>query len=264
MTTTDRGAGPVDVGFVGLGQIGAPMARRLTDPLVYDVQPDATRGFHRVAASLDELATCDVVCVMVRDDQQVREVVGRLVGPVVVVHSTISVETAESLGPDVLDAPVSGGPRGAADGRLAIMVGGSEAAFATAQPVLEQLGDLVLHLGPAGAGTKAKLARNLLHFISFTAAGEAARLAEAAGISPAVLGEIVRHTDAVTGGPGAILWRDTAAPLGEDDGWFPIMRHVRDLGEKDLGFALELGKDLGVDLELAALAAGRLGKELGL
>lgn len=256
--------GRVSVGFVGLGQIGTPMARRLDDPLVYDVDPAATEGFSRVASSIDELSSCDVVCVMVRDDEQVRSVVAALAGPVIAVHSTISVETAVSLGDRALDAPVSGGPMGAEAGRLAVMVGGSPEAFAIAEPVLKQLGDLVVHLGPAGAGTKAKLARNLLHFAAFTAAGEAARLAEAAGIDPAMLGEVVRHSDAVTGGPGAIMWRDSAGPLTADDGWRSIFEHVATLGEKDLRYALALGDSLDVDLPLAGLALDRLRKELGL
>ena len=96
----------------------------------------------------------------------------------------------------------------------------------------------VVHAGPAGAGTRMKLARNLLHFVSFTAATEAQRLAEAAGLDLVDLGDVVRHTDAVTGGPGAIMHRDTTAPLAPDDFWFEVFDHVRALGEKDLAFAL--------------------------
>jgi 3-hydroxyisobutyrate dehydrogenase-like beta-hydroxyacid dehydrogenase len=259
----------MNIAFVGLGQIGTPMAKRLDDPLVFDVNTAATSGFKRVAASLDELAGAEVVCVMVRDDEQVLDVVGQVLAAnpaaTVLVHSTIRPDTAIELAAlgDVLDAPVSGGPMGAADGRLAIMVGGSDTGFARAKPVLERLGDLVVHLGPAGAGTHAKLARNLLHFVSFAAAGEAARLAEAAGIDPAVLGQIVRHSDAVTGGPGAIMWRSTTESLAEDDGWFPIMSHVRALGEKDLSLAAELATALAVDTPLAGLARQRLADELG-
>jgi len=261
----------VSVGFVGLGQIGTPMARRLDDPWVYDVNPEATAGFKNVADSLDDLADAEVVCVMVRDDDQAIDVVSRLAAlapqpPVIVVHSTISPETAVTFGEydaDVLDAPVSGGPMGAAEGRLAIMVGGSREGFARAKPVLERLGDLVVHLGPAGAGTHAKLARNLLHFVSFAAAGEAARLAEAAGIDPALLGQIVRHSDAVTGGPGAIMWRNSTTPLSETDGWWPVFSHVRDLGLKDLGLAQALAARLDVDTPLATIAAERLAAGLG-
>lgn len=255
----------MNVGFVGLGNIGKPMARRLSEPLVYDVDRAATEGFSRVASELAELRACDVVCVMVRDDDQVRAVQrGIGDGPVLVVHSTISVATAESLGQHALDAPVSGGPMGAAEGRLAVMVGGTAEAFAIARPVLDQLGELVVHLGPAGAGTKAKLARNLLHFVAFTAVTEAQRLAEASGIDLEELGRIVRHTDAITGGPGAIMYRFTAAPLTPDDGWTSIFEHVAALGEKDLALALALADDTGVDVPLATLALTRLRGGLGL
>jgi 3-hydroxyisobutyrate dehydrogenase len=274
---------PLRVGFVGLGNIGKPMARRLAtefDLRVYDVVSEAvaelvTAGA-TAAASVGEAADVDVLCLMVRDDDQVREVLATLLGAarpglVVVVHSTIHPDTASNLatvaaaqGVALVDAPVSGGSMGASDGRLAIMVGGTPEAFERCRPVLEQMGSLVVHLGPVGSGTSAKLARNLLHFVSFTAVTEAQRLAEAAGIDLAQLGAIVRHTDKITGGAGAIMYRDTTVPLAADDAWRPIFEHVRALGEKDLGFALELGKALGVDTPLAAMALDRLGPGLGL
>ena len=146
---------------------------------------------------------------------------------------------------------------GAAAGTLAVLVGGSGEAFALVREPLDRLGSEVVHCGPVGAGTRFKLARNLLHFVAFTAAGEAARLAEAAGLDLVDLGRVVRHTDAVTGGPGAILHRRSAAPVPSDDGWFPVLEHVRGLGEKDLDHALALADRLGVDLARAlGLALG--------
>ena len=68
----------------------------------------------------------------------------------------------------------------------------------------------------------------------------------------------------MTGGPGAIMLRDTTAPIAPDDFWFGVMEHVRALGEKDLGFAIALADELGVDVPLARQALPRLGKELGL
>jgi 3-hydroxyisobutyrate dehydrogenase len=222
-----------------------------------------------------------MVCVMVRDDDQVHEVLGQIVGAagegaagedlLVAVHSTVGPGTPARLadigsrfGVRVIDAPVSGGSMGAADGSLAIMVGGSADAFADAQPVLALLGSRVVHAGPVGAGTAMKLARNLLHFVAFTAATEAQRLAEAAGIDLVELGRVVRHTDAVTGGPGAVLHRDSTAALAPDDPWFGIFDHVRALGEKDLGFAVELADRLGVDVPLARQALTGLGPGFGL
>jgi 3-hydroxyisobutyrate dehydrogenase len=144
------------------------------------------------------------------------------------------------------------------------MVGGTDEAFAAAEPVLNALGSLVVHAGPIGAGTKFKLARNMLHFIAFTATTEAARLAEAAGLDLKALGQVVRHTDAITGGPGAIMHRETAAPLDPDDFWHGVFANVTSLGVKDLGFAIDLAHELGVDVPLAEVAIDRLGPGLGL
>ena len=189
----------------------------------------------------------------------------------VVIHSTVApgtpsqlADTAARHGVKVLDAPVSGGAMGAADGTLAILVGGSADAFEAARPALEAMGSKVVHAGPIGAGTKFKLARNLMHFVAFTAATEAQRLAEAAGLDLVELGNVVRHTDAITGGPGAIMHRDTTAVLEESDFWFGVFGHVRALGEKDLTFALALADDLGVQTPLARLALTHLAPGLGL
>lgn len=273
------------VGFVGLGNIGKPMALRLAAegvPLqVYDVVPgplDELRAAGaEVAASVADLARqVDVLCVMVRDDDQVREVLGEILtaaspGLTVVVHSTVSPTTPAELadvagrhGIRLVDAPVSGGAMGAADGSLAILVGGSDDAFAAVRPTLEVMGAKVVHAGPIGAGTSFKLARNLMHFVAFTAATEAQRLAEAAGLDLKALGEVVRHTDAITGGPGAIMHRETTAPLAADDFWYGVFDHVRALGEKDLAFATQLADQLSVDVPLARLALERLGPGLGL
>lgn len=274
------------VGFVGLGDIGRPMALRLVadddvDLRVHDLAPDPVAELVDAGAgapgSVAELAgESELVCVMVRDDAQVRDVLGEVLaaapdGLTVAIHSTVAPTTPSSLaqaagrhGVRVLDAPVSGGAMGAADGTLAILVGGEEQAFAVARPALERMGSLVVHAGPVGAGTRMKLARNLLHFVAFTAATEAQRLAEAAGLDLVALGAVVRHTDGVTGGPGAIMHRETTAPLDPDDFWYDVLGHVRALGEKDLRHALDLAEDLGVEAPLAALALDRLGPGLGL
>ena len=266
------------VGFVGLGNIGKPMALRLAsdfDLRVHDVVPEPiaelVEAGATAAGSVSEVADVDVLCVMVRDDEQVHAVASEVLAsgasPVLVVHSTVAPSTPtelEALGLRMLDAPVSGGPMGAADGTLAIMVGGPDSTYAVAEPVLARVGTKVVHAGPLGAGTRMKLARNLIHFVAFTAVTEAQQLAEGAGLDLAALGEVVRHTDAITGGPGAIMHRDTTAPLAEDDPWHGIFDHVRTLGEKDLSFAIELAATLGVDVPLAQLSRENLAKGLGL
>lgn len=273
------------VGFIGLGQIGAPMATRLLawpgGLVVCDLRPEATEPFAEQGAVVADGvaavgAACDVVEVMVLDDEQVRSVVAELLttarpGTVLAVHSTIRAETAEELavvaaaqGVDLLDVPVSGGFMGAHEGTLAAMVGGERAAFERARPVFALWSTVTVHMGPAGAGTRTKLARNLMHFIAYTGAGEAQRLAEAAGLDLRKLAQVVRHSDSVTGGPGAIMVRDTTAPLAPDDGLYDIFRHTRGLGEKDLALALELGAQLGVDLPLGELARRDFARSLGL
>ena len=274
------------VGFIGLGQIGAPMARRLLEwpggLVVYDVRPEALLPFleagARAASSPREVAeSAEVISLMVRDDAQVSEV---LTGPaglletaapgtVVAIHSTIAATTATRLAAthssiEIVDAPVSGGAPGAAQGNLAVMVGASDTAFERCREVFALWSGHIMHAGPPGAGTQAKLARNLLHFVSFTAAAEAQRLAEAAGLDLVELGKVVRHTDAITGGPGAIMFRRTTAPLASDDPLHPIVSHVRELGHKDLTLAITLGEELGVDTPLARLALERLAAGLGL
>lgn len=275
------------VGFIGLGNMGAPMAKRLVDwpggLTVCDMRADAvlplTEAGAAAARSAAEVAEkAAVISVTVLDDDQVRAVVtgpdGLLrtaaPGTVVAVHSTISDRTAEALagecaehGVELVDAPISGGAQGAARGKLAVMVGGTDTAFEQVGGPFGCFADLVVHAGPVGAGTRMKLARNLLHFIAFTAATEAQRLAEAADLDITVLGKVVRHSDAVTGGPGAIMLRDRTAPIEPTDFWLPILSHVRDLGEKDLSLALDLGARLGIELPLAALALDRLGPGLG-
>ena len=152
---------------------------------------------------------------------------------------------------------------GAHAGTLALMVGGSDDAVATVRPALDRLGTLVAHVGPIGSGTRAKLARNLIGFAAYAAVGEASRLAEAAGVDLVQLGEVVRHSDRVTGGPGSVMIRAATGPLPADDGLRPIFAHTRDLGEKDLELALHLAEELGVDVPFARLAHDTLGAALG-
>jgi len=273
------------VGFVGLGQIGSPMAERLLDApgglVVFDVRAEAVEPFAkkgaRAAADAAELGTeCDVISVMVRDDEQVRDVVHAILrtarkGTVVAIHSTIRPETAEQLaaeavpkGVDVIDAPVAGGFMGAAQGTLAVMAGGSAEAVDRCREAFGRWAELVVHVGPVGAGTRAKLARNLLQFAAYSAAAEAQRLAEAAGIDLRTFAQVVRQSDKTTGGPGAIMLRPTTAPMDAGDPLHEILSHTRDLGEKDLRLALELGRALGVDLPFAELALERFARGLGL
>jgi len=284
--STDASYDEVDrLGYIGLGNMGGPMAGRLAKwpggLTVFDLEPEAVaavvdQGAH-AAASLAELASSsDIIGICVRDDDQVRTVVSELLdgaadGTVLAVHSTISPQTAADLstvctqhGVTLLDAPISGGAPGAEQGRLAVMVGGPREAYVRLKEPYTLTADMLVHAGDdVGAGTKMKLARNLLHFISFAATAEASRLAEAAGIDIAKLGKVVRHTDAITGGAGAIMLRDTTAPVEPDDFWYGVFTHVRALGEKDLSLALALADTLDVELPLGRRSLGDLAAALG-
>lgn len=279
------------VGFVGLGNIGKPMALRVaadpgTELWAYDIAPEPVAELvaagAKAAQSVGELAVAaDVVSVMVRDDAQVADVLDQILAAAsqrrsavpltVMVHSTVAPATPAELaakaapnGVWLVDAPVSGGAMGAAAGTLAVLVGGTEEAYASVEPVLRLMGAKVVHAGPIGAGTQFKLARNLVTFVGYTAATEAQRLAEAAGLDLVALGEVVRHTDAITGGPGAIMYRATTGPIPTGDFWETAFGHARDLGEKDLKYAIEMAGRLGVEVPLAEIALERLGAGLGL
>lgn len=276
---------PPLVGFIGLGQLGGLVARHLVawpgGLIVCDARTELTAPFvQRGARSApDAAATIDagasVVCVMVRDDDQVDDVVQAILpraaeGTVIAVHSTIRPGTAERLaaraaasGVWVVDAPVTGGPSGARAGTLAVMAGGPVEAIDRCRDPFACFSERVVHFGPVGSATRAKIARNLITFAGYVAVGEAQRLAEAAGVDLVQLGEVVRYSDTVTGGAGSIMLRDTAGPVASDDPWHEVMAHTRDLGEKDLTLALELAGQLGLSLPFTGLARELLGPALG-
>ena len=273
----------VKLGYIGLGNMGAPMATKMTEwpggVTVYDIRTEAMTPLAEKGASLADsvadIAAADLIHVTVLNDAQVREVVGELSahakpGTVIAIHSTISdttaVELAAALKPQgihVVDAPVSGGAAAAAKGELATMVGAEREVYERIKPAFKHWAAMVIHAGDPGAGTRMKLARNMLTFTSYAAACEAMKLAEAAGLDLQALGRVVRHTDALTGGPGAIMVRDDMKDLAPDHFLYQPFLHTRGLGEKDLSLALELGEAVSVDLPLAQLAYERLAAGLG-
>jgi 3-hydroxyisobutyrate dehydrogenase-like beta-hydroxyacid dehydrogenase len=273
----------VKLGYIGLGSMGAPMAKRLVDwpggLIVFDVRSEAMTPLAEAGASLADgvadVAGADIISVTVLNDEQVRDVVDELAqkvkpGTVIAIHSTISdttaVELARELEPrgiHIVDAPVSGSGRAAKKGELATMVGATDEAFELVKEPFSLWASVVVHAGEPGAGTRMKLARNMLHYISFAAACEASRLAEECGLNLQDLGKVVRHTDAITGGAGSIMFRDDMKPIAPDSFLYQPFLHARILGEKDLGLALALGEAHSVSLPLATVAFERLAEELG-
>jgi 3-hydroxyisobutyrate dehydrogenase-like beta-hydroxyacid dehydrogenase len=271
------------LGYIGLGNMGAPMATKMIEwpggVTVFDIRIEAMTPLVEKGASLADsvadIAAADIIHITVLNDAQVREVVGELAGhakpgTVIAIHSTISDTTAVELaaefkpqGIDIIDAPVSGGAAAAAKGELATMVGAERDVYERIKPAFKHWASLVIHAGEPGAGTRMKLARNMLTFTSYAAACEAMKLAEAAGLDLQALGRVVRHTDALTSGPGAIMVRENMNDLEPDNFLFQPFSHTRGLGEKDLSLALALGEAVSVELPLAQLAFERLAAGLG-
>ncbi len=231
-----------NVGFIGLGSIGEPMARRIHAAGFHltvwarraeKVQGLATAGAN-VAASVAELgAACDYVGICVLDDAAVAEVCDQLIpamrsGSVLAIHATIAPASCEVLearcaerGILFCDAPVDGSPDDAASGRLVVMCGGTAQAVAAARPLLESFGRLIVHLGSAGAGERAKIICNSLLAANLGLARAAMELGDEFGLDRAQLHEVLMNGAAQSNGlslfplmtgprPAPLLHKDTA------------------------------------------------------
>lgn len=203
-----------NIGFIGLGNMGGPMAANLVRARHgvkgFDLSPTSLDALHAAGGTVTATAAeavkgADVVITMLPAGQHVRAV---LTGPdgllphlppgtLVIDCSTIDVETARAVadaaaaqGCAMLDAPVSGGTAGAAAGTLTFMVGGEADAFERAQDVLGAMGKTIVHAGPAGAGQAAKLCNNLILGITMLGVSEAFALADKLGLSAQSLFDI--------------------------------------------------------------------------
>jgi 3-hydroxyisobutyrate dehydrogenase len=202
------------IGFVGLGNMGLPMALNLLkaghqvegfDLNAAAVETFAAAGGVRATSARGAAARCDVVMTMLPAGEHVREIylgsdgiVGNAgPGALLIDSSTIDVATARQVaqaadarGLAMLDAPVSGGIAGAQAATLTFMVGGSEAAFSRAKPVLEAMGRTILHAGRSGNGQAAKICNNMILGVSMIAVCEAFVLAEKLGLDAQTLFDI--------------------------------------------------------------------------
>jgi len=206
------------VGFIGLGIMGAPMAQHLLEtgfPLTVHSRSPApvdalvSDGAVRATSPSEVAGVSDVVITMLPDTPDVEHVMlgddgvaaGAVAGALVIDMSTIDPGPARVIagrlgqhGVEMLDAPVSGGERGAIDGTLSIMVGGPDGAFARAQPILQAMGKNIVHVGPSGAGQITKACNQLVVAATIEAVAEALVLAERSGVDP------VKVRDALLGG----------------------------------------------------------------
>ncbi len=287
MSAEQRTLGPT-IGVIGLGTIGDGIATNLHAagfPLVVcDVRAEAIErhaDYATVAGSPADLARAsDVVVVAVVNDEQVHDVLsgqeGALAagapGTTIVVVSTITTACvaaigaeAAALGVPIVDCGVSGGPSAAASGNLICMCGGDPEVIASLEPLFGAVGSLTVTMGPFGTGLAAKLARNLVQFGGWLAAYEGQVLAEAAGIELAKLAQVVRASDAQSGGAATLMFRPTAAPFSvvDDQGLVEAMRAAAALAHKDVQAALALAEELDIELPLAAMTAARCGEIFG-
>jgi len=267
------------LGFIGIGEMGLPMARNLLAQgytlTAYDIQKEPLLKIKEsgaeVASSPCEVARAsDIVICMVLTTDQVISVIraenGILQGAhpkmIILVMSTIDPlvikelsRAAEAKGVRLLDAPVSGAKEGAEIGTLAIMVGGPKTAFEECQLILQALGKNIFYLGESGMGEVAKLINNHLLLINMLAVYEAMRLAEGAGINMDLLLELIQ---ASTGNSWVIehwdlvkSWKESLTSAKRVKAQF---RDIKTL-YKDIKMTLNLARDLNVPLELAGLSS---------
>jgi len=266
------------IGFIGLGNMGAPMARNLLKAghqlVVFDVVDAAVAD--AVAAGASGCDSCravavadiDLLMTMLPASPQVEEVylgrdgvlasVGR--GVLLIDSSTIDPFTARKVaaeaarqGNPMLDAPVSGGTAGAQAATLTFMVGGELSAFDAAKPVLARMGRNVVHCGASGNGQVAKIANNLLLGISMIGTAEAMSLGVALGMDPKVLAGVINSSsgrcwssDTYNPYPGVV--ENAPSSRGYTGGFASALML------KDLGLACDAARQAGQPVVLGALA----------
>ncbi|HHY38303.1 MAG TPA: 2-hydroxy-3-oxopropionate reductase [Clostridia bacterium] len=270
VTWIESGSTKPKIGFIGLGIMGRPMAKNLIkagyDLTVYNRTTAKTEEFRGLGARVgdtpaDVAKGSDVVITMVSDTPDVEEVIlgsqgvihGARPGSVVIDMSTISPsatrEIAQKLaerGVEMLDAPVSGGEKGAIEGTLSIMVGGKKEVFDRCVPVFEAMGKNIVHMGPNGAGQTTKLCNQVLCSLTILSMAECLVLGAKAGL------DLEKLLQAVSGGAGGSWSLSNLGPKvirGDFSPGFMVKLH-----QKDIRLVLNLANQLGVSLPGTALA----------
>lgn len=267
-------------GFIGLGNIGKPLASHLVpagfDTTVYDLAEgpvaELVAAGAKQARSPRELAeNADVIGICVPADDHVRQVVtgddgvlaGAAPGAVLAVHSTVLPSTVEAIAElaaardvGVLDACVTGGDQRAAEGVVTYLVGGDAAALEKARPFLEASSERVIHAGATGNGARLKLCINVLTYVQFAAANESMRLALASGLPAEVFEEAGRANGQLT----ELTLRYLAtlklpAEITGAEGFRELMRRHTGTAEKDLAWALKLARKSDLSLPVSGLVS---------
>ncbi len=274
------------IAFIGVGTMGLPMARNLLAaghelvPCDIDLTRAAVLGVEVAQTPREAAAETDVAILSLPSPAAVEDVVlgpsglraGARPGTLVIDMSTSPPALARRLaaelgaaGIDALDAPVSGGPRGAEEGTLTVMVGGHEDAFARAEPLFRAVGRHVVRVGGHGAGQAAKLCNNLIAGATMAAIAEACAVAEQEGLDAATFYELVTTS---TGDSRVLRTRyplpgaDPSHPASSD--YDPLF--ALDLIAKDLQLVRALATEHGIvpAISAAALADYRAAQSAGL
>lgn len=255
-------------GFIGLGVMGRAMAANLLraghDVTVWARRPEAMQPLLALGASpSDSPADCahgrEAVITIVTTGEDVRQVVlgpggvieGAQPGCVLIDHSSIPPSLARDVatalrarGVAMLDAPVSGGERGAIEATLAIMAGGDEAVFERMKPLLSAVGRTLVHVGPNGAGQVTKACNQLILCAFIEAVAEAARLASASGVDFAKVREAMMHGSASSRALDLF-----GGKMAEGDFSAGVQSRLH---HKDMGIVLREAAELGLALPLSA------------
>jgi len=266
--------------YIGLGNMGAPMAMRLVaqgiETTVYDIAPAAieacvAKGAKPAASPAAAAAGCDAIGVCVPEDDHVRAVLrgangvlaGAPRGAVIALHSTILPATAEELareasasGLGLLDACVTGGAARALQGKLVYLIGGEAEQITRIKPYLDACAERIVHAGPIGSGAKLKLCINLITYLQWIAAYESLTLAKAVGLPQQVLEDAGRGNGQLTELMVQFMALHKAPDAArKSENMQNYLRTQLYTAEKDLAWALKLAKDSGVALPGTALAS---------
>jgi len=266
--------GLTNLGYIGLGNIGAPMAERLlsseTSLVVFDAVAAAMESFTgkaELASSPAELGqTAELVGICVRDDADVESVVA---GPdgllqsmrsgAIAIHSTVRPATVIRLSQKaaaqnvvLIDAAVTGGAQVAAQGGLTSMVGGTVEQVEKLRPLLAKYCASIVHAGAVGAGMSLKLCNNMVTYLELIAALESYRLAAAMGIESERLTTVMTNNGNLTPAMKAyIQFRQSGAETIGADAFMASQKSLAHLAEKDLSLAIEVAAEAGVDVPAA-------------
>jgi 2-hydroxy-3-oxopropionate reductase len=260
------------IGFIGLGIMGKPMARNLARAGYQIVVHNRSRDdVEALVGESSAFTAADspravaerarTIVTMLPDSPDVRAVVfgengllgamgeGGLLIDMSTIAPATAIEVSEALtarGARALDAPVSGGDKGAIAGTLSIMVGGDAADFERAKPLLEAMGKTIVHVGGPGAGQIVKACNQIVVALNYAAVSEALVLGSKAGVDPHKIVQVL------SGGLAASRVLELKGPTMIAHDFQPGFRV--DLHRKDLGIALATGKERGVPMPVTALA----------